>query len=305
MLNLDKVKFFYSKIQDEFLLNKIKSNRDRFGKIDPPPFFLVSAGRSGTTLLRKILMQHPDLHIPPESDGNLPALIKLYYTNTGWNWEMKVRSCLKLFQNTNCFTFWKIDLFKNCNQLIDLPLNDQNLYSIVRYIYFSHLNEYKPNAKIWGDKTPYLIFMLRWLNVAIPNARFLHIHRDGRAVVESRMRVFNEDLKIATNRWIWAINSITRFKKNNFVYEIAYEDLVSNPSVVIPKLCDFLNISFSNDMLHENSYELGDDVMSHHKNIKKAINVDLINKWTLNMHKDDIKYVEKNAQDQLKLYGYL
>ena len=32
------------------------------------PFFIVSSGRSGTTLLRAVLNAHPSIHIPHESD---------------------------------------------------------------------------------------------------------------------------------------------------------------------------------------------------------------------------------------------
>jgi len=49
------------------------------------PFFIIGSGRCGTTLMRRILITHPDICIPPETFV-LSQWISLYqrYNNTNW-----------------------------------------------------------------------------------------------------------------------------------------------------------------------------------------------------------------------------
>lgn len=63
----------------------------------PRPFFIIGSGRSGSTLLRRILCANPELHIPPETYVLGPA-ISLWEATEGDAWPVRVGRILDLFE---------------------------------------------------------------------------------------------------------------------------------------------------------------------------------------------------------------
>jgi hypothetical protein len=124
------IKNFWQNIHNEIIYHQGKLLRNRLYNYEqlnsPIPFFIISAGRSGTTLLRKKLIQGGIVHIPPESDDNLPVLIKLFIKNIHKSsWHDRAHMCIDAFQNSDCFKYWDIDLTKNIDNLLKLDTKDQ------------------------------------------------------------------------------------------------------------------------------------------------------------------------------------
>ncbi|MCK5296076.1 MAG: sulfotransferase, partial [Alphaproteobacteria bacterium] len=66
------------------------------------PFFITGAGRSGTSLVRRILIANTDIHIPPETYvlGNCVLNFEMFQFMP---WEELVDIVLDLFENHNEF----------------------------------------------------------------------------------------------------------------------------------------------------------------------------------------------------------
>lgn len=270
------------------------------------PFFIVSCGRSGTTLFRKMLMRGGEIHIPPESDDLIPYAIQYYVRNSNLDWTTKVKHILTHFQQAACFEFWAINLSDNQNKLLQLPKEQQNLHSIINYIYQQHKTKLNPTASRIGEKTPYLVLRLEWVRLLYPNAPILHLLRDGRAVVASRMEAFGESLEQAANRWLWSLKEIEKLKKQKGVpfLEIRYEDLVANPEKILKEVCAFAQLNFNPEMLSDKKIDLGDDVISHHANTKENKIIDTKDKWKAAFSEQDYKFLLEKIGKELRANHY-
>lgn len=306
-----EIEYYKEKIKDEYLYIKgIRYKHTLFSDIqlkEFSPFFIVSAGRSGTTLLRKLLMQGGTVHIPPESDLNIPYLVKSYIRSIKTNnWKSLVNNSIELFTSSSPFLYWKIDLYKNISTLLNLPEERKNLYSIIDYIYNEHRIKYNPNSIIWGDKTPYLIFELKWLLLLYPNCKIIHMIRDGRDVMSSYQRMTNWSLDYSTKRWIDSIRAIDKLNlSSNHLLEIKYEDLILNSKNTILKICEFLNIPYTEEIFKVKELNLGDDILQHHRGIKENIYDKSIGRWKKDFTLSDKKYIQSELETLLIRKGYI
>jgi hypothetical protein len=235
-------------------------------------FFIVSAGRSGTTLLRKILTTRYKLHIPPESESLIILLTQYYVRQQLFGTRLvPVKSLEHKIHKILAEQAWNLkdadvsNLISVENKLLHPAAAMTNLYKL-------HAQRFNPEASVYGDKTPFLVLHLDLLTVVFNDIKFVHLIRDGRKVVQSRIENFNEDVEMATLRWVWAIEEVTKssMKSPERILEIKYEDLVSDTDQTIRKIEAFLHLE-SLKRVEPFNLELGDDVFPHHKNVHNRI----------------------------------
>jgi hypothetical protein len=98
------------------------------------------------------------------------------------------------------------------------------------------------------EKTPRHIRRVERIRRMVPGARFVVPVRDGRDVVASLGRRLG-NRKEALDRWI-SDNSLVlaeRGKPDVLIYR--YEDLVENPGVIVERICKFLDLPYSPELL--------------------------------------------------------
>ncbi|MGZ5472162.1 MAG: sulfotransferase family protein [Nitrososphaeraceae archaeon] len=272
------------------------------------PFFIIGSGRSGTTLLRTILYRTKKVVIPPESNQWFKNAALNFVINNHNSWENLCIQTINMYSEKEDFKYWNTDLITNIKTIQTADQSRRSFALIIDYIYKEYLKQHKNEASFWGDKTPYMSFALDWVNIVFPNAKYIHMLRDGRDVVLSMVSSLNQfnNFNSACDRWNWTLNAIQKFEKKNHnkVLTVKYEDLVSNPENHIKKVFDFLNIEYSNKiLLQENNVEIGDDVLSHHQNTKKPITTDSIGRWK-SMPDLDLELVNSKLKKNLIKYGY-
>src|SRR5438067_4557076 len=139
-----------------------------------PPFpFVVGSGRSGTTLLRLMLEQHPDLAIPPESYFPISMRHRnpRYVTQEGFDLD---RFRVDLTENVR-FRDWKLDEDVVASRLHGVaPIDWAEAIRKTFALYAE--KEDKPR---YGDKTPWFIMRISELSELFPESRFVHLIRDG------------------------------------------------------------------------------------------------------------------------------
>lgn len=274
------------------------------------PFFIVGAGRSGTTLLRRILMAHPQLHIPPESHGALSQVVKKHYRYRGLDWQDLVSVVLGEFLALERFFLWKIDLTPLFLELKKTPEGERSLARIVDAVYRHHLGQYKPGAVRWGDKTPMYILRLKWLDRLFPEAQYINLIRDGRDVVASYLQAgLFPDLAQAARRWVWAVREAERYRRkwppNKFI-SLRYEQLVKNPEAEVQRVCRFLNVDYLPEMLELVEPDvLGDANVAHHQRIQQPIDARSIGRWKDTLTDAQIRQAHRIMGEWLKKLGYL
>lgn len=303
------LRYYWNKIKEKSLLHKGQKVQAALApplSIAQSPLFIVSCGRSGTTLFRKMLMRGGEIHIPPESDDLIPYAIQYYVKHSHETWATKVKHILEHFQKAACFEFWAIDLKLSQDELLQLPKEHQNLHSIINHIYEQHKLKFNPTATRIGEKTPYLVLRLEWVRLLYPNAPILHLLRDGRAVVASRMEAFGETLEQASNRWLWSLKEIEKLKKQKNIpfLEIRYEDLVAAPEQILKEVCTFAKLEYNPEMLSNKKIDMGDDVITHHANTKENKIIDTKDKWKTAFSEKEHDVLLKKIGKELRANKY-
>lgn len=105
----------------------------------------------------------------------------------------------------------------------------------------------------WGDKTPVYVLQIEALKAALPEARFVHIIRDCRAVVASIRQLWfslSDDPSVIAARWVHYVQEGRRQgAKIPHYRELRFEELVRRPEEVLRALCPFLDLQFEPGML--------------------------------------------------------
>jgi protein-tyrosine sulfotransferase len=273
------------------------------------PFFIVGAGRSGTTLLRSMLSQSSNIVIPPESLV-LPIIYKRYRVYRKAPWSEFVKLILGEFISHPLFKYWNIDITPLFNSLINIPENEQSLFKIINGVYKEYCTMQGRPEAIWGDKTPLNTFYLNELDRLFDKPLYINLIRDGRDVVASMIKnKIKKDKREACDHWKEALKITDEYhmKYPERMLNITYDNLVSKPERELRKICEFLGITYLNTMLANNKAidKLGDSVYAHHQNLKNPINTLSVGKWKDYFDEADSKWINQYLGDDLRSRGYL
>ena len=106
----------------------------------------------------------------------------------------------------------------------------------------------------YGDKTPTAVLRMDLISAALPEARFIHIVRDGRDVALSVLgRPWGPGTITRAALWwkravIEGRRSARRLGPTRYV-EVRYESLVSDPEPLVGSLAEFAGLVFRDEML--------------------------------------------------------
>jgi hypothetical protein len=219
---------------------KIRRTRKAEG---PPAPFIVGVTRSGTTLLRLMLDAHPDLAIPPETHF-VPQLIKTA--------RKRGISCEEAHAVVTGHRQWgdfNLDSAELLRRYCDLETIDPET-TIRTFFELYAEREGKPR---WGDKTPNYVKRMKQIERWIPEARFIHMVRDGRDAALSRFkRVLKEPppMETVAERWVRKIEGARADGAEVGHYiEVQYEELVRDTETQLRRVSDFLELPWDDSML--------------------------------------------------------
>ena len=108
----------------------------------------------------------------------------------------------------------------------------------------------------WGDKTPKYSLHMTDLEQALPEARFIHLIRDGRDVALSRARMVEgrgdpppPPTRVA-RRWKRRIHEAREMSRDVTHYmELRYEDLVTDTEPSLRRVAEFIELDWDPAML--------------------------------------------------------
>ncbi|MGH2728490.1 MAG: sulfotransferase family protein, partial [Actinomycetota bacterium] len=136
----------------------------------------------------------------------------------------------------------------------------------------------KQGKSRYGNKSPVHVRGLPMLAELFPEARFIHIIRDGRNVALSYMDVDFGPSTIEGGALRWR-RHVTDGRKAGATLgperyrEVRYEHLIDDPESAIRDLCGFIGIAFDERMLryYERSEQLypGRQTPDHHRNLAR------------------------------------
>jgi len=215
----------------------MSANADR-----APAPFVVGMNRSGTTLLRMMLDAHPELVIPPETHF-VPDLIRAVRRRGAK--PADALAAMKAHREWEDFGFSDDEAL---DWLEALPKLEPG--PAARAFYEAYAS--RAGKPRWGEKTPRYILKMPLIQSALPEARFVHVIRDGRDVALSVLDRTVKDIDAAevARRWRRKIDRArTDAPRLHHYLEIRYEDLVTSPRAALERVCGFLELPFEQAML--------------------------------------------------------
>ena len=211
--------------------------------------FIVGCGRSGTTMLRAMLDSHPDIAVPAETKfiARMGASRHRYERTGGFAIEPFIEDMYRL---TALEARW--DLPRDVTSAALAAEPPQDYPDAVRRVFATMARRRgKPR---YGNKTPIHVMTIPMLAELFPEARFVHLIRDGRDVAMSYM-----DTEFGPNSVIGGALHWKRHVRKGRVagarlgsgryYELRYEDLVDDPELELRSLCSFLDLEYQDSML--------------------------------------------------------
>jgi Sulfotransferase family len=296
----------------------VMAGRRLRGRTEPPgpAPFVCGVTRSGTTLLRLMLDSHPELAIPGETHW-LPKLIKAF--ERGKQTSDDAAALIIDHKRWGDFHLDGEMLQERIRALKPVTAADA-----IRAFYLLYAE--REGKMRYGDKTPGYVKEMRRIQRVLPEARFVHIIRDGRDVSLSHLRMNWGPETYAESAKLWR-NRIRKARKMapsiDHYMEIHFEDLVDDTEGVLHKVCDFIELDFDPVMLDyheraeqrlsEKARELprknrppqpAEARMESHRLAKEPPRSDRIGMWRERMTPEEIAEYEAVAGDMLVKLGY-
>lgn len=272
----------------------------------PNPYvFIVGCPRSGTTLVQRLVNAHPRIAIIPEAHW----IYQLPEHRTGMTPDGMVDEKIvpALLEHPK---FARLAI--NCDQLLALIGGNPRLaYSTFLRRVFDLYGRMQ-NKDLVGNKTPALVRRLEIVHNLWPEARIIHIIRDGRDVFLSMKNrplrdrdvgariVGAEDPVLTIGLW-WELSvqmgrNAGKTLESLLYYEMRYETLVNRPREACTDLCAFLGVPYSDAMLR--FYE-GGKTRKDSQPITPGLR-----DWRTGMCAEDVEHFESAAGDLLEDLGY-
>ncbi len=260
----------------------------------PPPFFIVGCGRSGTTLLRRMLDRHSAVGVPLESLFLLdylrcPPPRALHFADRMAE-EYEVGE-------------WQVHL--DPDALKEAP----SIRDAIERLHAAYLQ--KHGKQRWGQKTPRFVQYGNLLKRQWPEAKFVHVIRDPRAVVASLMtsEVHLSNALYGSKRWRRDVGAGLALASAypGDVLEVRYEDLVSRPAEVLKRVCAFLDLAFEPAMLEEPEplrREYGRYYDQIHKMVERAPDATRIEAWRKSLTPSQLQLIEEICSPLMGELGY-
>jgi hypothetical protein len=283
-----------------------------------PAPFICGVPRSGTTLLRLMMDAHPEMAIPPETHF-APRLIRSLDKTTGDDAREQAHELITEHPRWPDFGLDAGELRMRFDRAepFDAATALRSFYGLYAE------SAGKPR---WGDKSPKYVRRMRLLHETLPEARFIHVIRDGRAVALSLSGVSwgPQTVAEAADRWVSDIERARKLARRLPHYiEVRYEELVADPEPPLRRACELCELDWDDGMLefHEQAGERmsesardlrpgsGGTVTAEERRRQHALtarppSADRVERWREQLPAGDIAAFEDRAGPLLRELGY-
>ena len=274
---------------------------------DCSPIFVVGAGRSGTTLLQLMLNAHPDIAIAGEL-GFFDEILLLREEVPDLETHERIDRLFALLPRLARYQYLTEveEIFPSVQARLkaDPAPSYEKLYRFLLEGYGS-----LRGARRFGEKTPSNIRHLEALASIFPSCKMVHVVRDPRANVASRLKMPMMSTDVLTNAIKWNIDtyyatSFAQGHRQNFC-EINYEKLVADPTSTLQDICVFLGEPYDDRMLeyHRSSRSYIKDE-PWKAGTERPVYRSSLETWRNELSEEQIYLIECVTARQMARYGY-
>jgi hypothetical protein len=234
--------------------------------------FICAALRSGSTLLRLMLDQHPRIKNPGEFDFMFDL----------------VKDDGSFPETQNYHQFLKTNrIFQSKNLVIDFTLNSRKLISS----FVKQLNQQNCALSFNVHRNFHRIPFV------FPDAKYIHLLLDPRDVAKSCIGMgWAGNVYYGVDSWLETEASWNKLFANiqaEQAITVFYEDLIGSPGETLKHICRFIDIPYSPEML---SYDSNSTYGKPDRS--------LIGQWQNNHSQREVQYIESKASQLMLSRGY-
>lgn len=263
--------------------------------------FILSTGRTGSTLLSSMLNMHPEI-LSVSEEPFAYNLYPKYKDITNWTDETIEQFCYDFY----LFSEGKLEpQFGKKEDIVKLLKEHQSILTgeyAIKLAYFAFFpNKDKSQVKSIVDKELKFHHFLNEVADFYPNSKFIILSRDPRDNVLIKIKRAIKKKKVPSTVFLaktWnyeytTLNNKTKLLDPSRCLKVKYEDLVKNPETVLKQISSFLNLPYNEVMLRydenikeevkKNETNIGDTVKQHlslfHEGLTQKVITDKVGIW--------------------------
>lgn len=267
-----------------------------------PFVFFVGTNGSGTTLHRAIFDSHPDLAIPGEGR----FVVELASRRDVYEADLfDVPRFVADISGRWRFDNWGLSS-EDAEGALTSPTHVTDYADAVRRLYDLYARRHGKTR--YGDKTQSNIHDLALLGDLFPEARFVHVVRDGRDVAlahtdgkKVEQVAISWRRRVEEGRVAGAALGPQRYTESRF------EELVEDPESSVRRLCAFLDLEYHPQMLEY--HKRADQIVGTTASPKRHTDIYLpptkgLRDWRTELTPEQVARFEALAGDVLSVLGY-
>ena len=197
--------------------------------------FIVGSGRSGTTMLRKMLQPDTRIGVSPE----------LRYFSQAYEYAKKPAAlrdrAIKAMKKSNDPLYKELAVdFTQIAEKITAESDPKEVF-----LQLLRATTTRPEAQLFIEKSGINLFYLGVISRLFPKAKIIHVYRDGREFAASAQKVGRSArLEPILVYWTESIRYFNHIKSriSNATLEVSYEEMAANPEAVYERVYRFLQL---------------------------------------------------------------
>jgi hypothetical protein len=272
------------------------------------PVFVVGSSRSGTTLVYSLILSSGEFAIY-EAETLLLEVCQIKYGNllSGKKYEKFMRDWLRskqFYRSGLLADRFKLEAKKHCASYTDFLK------------FFMESIAKNQGKQRWAEQTPYNLFHMDILSKAFPDAKFIHVIRDGRDVAISRRKLgwtgsrSKDKMKIllaAALSWEFCVKKAQFFgyRLGDNYKEIKYEELVAAPEDTLRSINDYAGITIEKEKINNcqiGSLGKGNTIFQDNM---EGISTKGVNRWKTELSEEEKKILNIAIGKTLNQLGYI
>lgn len=266
------------------------------------PVFVVGCQRSGSTLLGAMLGAHPEIVCIPEGQ-----FIADLMPGRGSAEEVDPAEVIERITKHWRFRIWGFDLGARRPAPGEVePTYRAAIEWLVARFAEAHR---RPDARVWVDQQPGHVLYLWRLFRHFPNAKVVHIIRDGRAVAASIMPLDwgPNEIYAAARFWQKRVGlgyAAASFLGPDQLLHVRYEDLLREPEATLRRIADFLGVAYHEGMLRASGLSVPSFTKDQHSLVGRSLDPGRIEAWQKTLTRRQIEIFERLTDNLLEPLGY-